>query len=179
MGRAERLVQVEVHDVEPGLARPEAAEDGVEVRAVHVADGARLADRGSDLVDLVLEDAERAGVRDHQRGDVRPQRGAQRGEVDPAALVRADGDRLVTDHGRRGRVRAVGAVGDEHLRARLVLPVGAMEGTRHEQPRQLPVRASRGLQAHRREAADLLEQLREQPHELQAALAERLGIERV
>ena len=41
MRRAERLVDVEVHHVEAGLAGLEAAHDGVEVGAVHVGQGAR------------------------------------------------------------------------------------------------------------------------------------------
>ena len=60
--RREGLVQVEVHDVEAGLAGPEATEDRVQVGAVHVGDGPRALHRRNDLVDLVLEDAEgRAG----------------------------------------------------------------------------------------------------------------------
>ena len=86
-------MQVEVHDVEAGLAGAEAAEDGVQVGAVHVGDRARLVDRGEDLVDLVLEDAEGVRVGDHQRGGVRAERRAQRVEVDAAARVRRDRDR--------------------------------------------------------------------------------------
>ena len=51
VGRAERLVHVEVHDVEPGLARLEPTEDRVEVRAVHVGQGAGLMDRVEQLAD--------------------------------------------------------------------------------------------------------------------------------
>ena len=51
VGRAEGLVDVEVHDVEAGLARLEAAEDRVEVGAVHVGQRARLVDRVEQLAD--------------------------------------------------------------------------------------------------------------------------------
>ena len=40
--RRERLVQVDVHRVDAEIARPHAADDGVEVRAVAVEIGARL-----------------------------------------------------------------------------------------------------------------------------------------
>ena len=134
---------------------------------------------GDDLVDLVLEDPQRRGIRDHERRHVRPERLAQRAEVDPAALVRANRDRLVADHrGGRG-VRAVGAVRDEHLGALLAVAVGAVVGTRHEHAGQLAVRAGRGLQADGVEAADLLEELGQQPHQLEASLAQRLGVERM
>ena len=49
--RAERLVDVEVHDVEAGLAGLEPAQDRVEVGAVHVGQGARLVDRVEQLAD--------------------------------------------------------------------------------------------------------------------------------
>ena len=55
--RRERLVDVEVHDVEAGLARLEPAEDRVEVRAVHVGERAGLVDRVEQLADPPLEQA--------------------------------------------------------------------------------------------------------------------------
>jgi hypothetical protein len=170
-------VQVEVHDVEARRPGPEAAEDGVEVGAVHVRDGSGLAHRGDHLVDLVLEDAERARIGDHERRHIRAERRLQRVEVDPAALVRSDRDGLVADHGGRRRVRAVRRVRHEDLRALLALAVGLVEGAGHQHAGQLAVGAGRGLEADGREAGDLLEQLGQQPHELQAALAEGLRVE--
>ena len=163
----------------PGLAGAEAAEDGVEVRAVHVGDRAGLVDRGEDLVDLVLEDPERARVRDHQRRHVRAERLAQRAEVDPAPLVRADRHRLVADHRGRRRVRAVRRVRHEHLRALLGLAMVAVIGAGHEHPGQLAVGARRRLQRDRIEPADLPEQLGEQPHQLERALRQGLRVERM
>ena len=170
----ERLVQVEVHDVEARLARSEAAHDRVEVGAVHVGDGARLLDRRDHLVDLVLEDAERRRVGDHQRRHVRAERRAQRLQVDPATLVGGNGDRRVADHGGGRRVRAVRAVRHQHLGALLALAGGPMVGACHEQPGQLAVGPGRRLEADRGEAADLAQQLGEQPLQLQAALRQRL-----
>ena len=57
VGRAERLVGVEVHDVEAGLARLEPAEDRVEVRAVHVGERAGRVGRLEQLADPPLEQA--------------------------------------------------------------------------------------------------------------------------
>jgi hypothetical protein len=50
---------------------------------------------------------------------------------------------------------------------------------RHEHPGELAVRPGGRLEAERREAADLLQQVGEEPHELQASLRDRLGIERM
>ena len=55
----------------PGLARLEPAQDGVEVGAVHVGQRTRLVDRGQQLADAALEQAEGRGVRDHDRGRAR------------------------------------------------------------------------------------------------------------
>src|SRR5918992_2359210 len=54
-----------------------------------------------------------------------------------------------------------------------------MERARHEQAGELAVRACGGLKADRGEAADLPEQLSQEPHQLQAPLAEVPRIERV
>ena len=52
MRRREGLVQVDVHAVDAEIARPHAADDGVEVGAVAVEEGARLVHRRGDLDDL-------------------------------------------------------------------------------------------------------------------------------
>ena len=118
---AEGLVQVEVHDVEAGLARPEAAEDGVQVRPVHVGHRTGLVDGGQDVVDLVLEDAEGARVGEHQGRRVGAERGAQGVEVDAAMGVGGDGPGREADHAGGRRVRAVGAVRDDHHPALVTL----------------------------------------------------------
>ena len=63
-----------------------------------------------DLDDVAVEEAERAGERDHQRGDRRAvllERGAEGVEIHVAVGLRLDGDDVEAGH-RRGR--GVGAV---------------------------------------------------------------------
>ena len=146
MGRAERLVDVEVHDVEAGLAGLEPAQDGVEVGAVHVGQRAGLVDRVEQLADPRLEQAERRGVGDHHRGRPRPEGGPERVDVDAAVGGRRDGDRLEAGHRRGRRVRAVRAVRDEHLVA-LGVAARAVVGADHQDPGQLALRPGRGLEA--------------------------------
>ena len=86
-------MDVEVHDVEAGLARLEPAQDRVEVGAVHVGQRARLVDRLEQLADPRLEQAERRRVGDHDRRRPRPERRPERVEVDAAVGGRRDGDR--------------------------------------------------------------------------------------
>ena len=106
-GVRERLVDVEVHDVEAGLAGLEPAEDGVEVGPVHVGQGARRVDGVEELADAGLEEPERRGVGDHHRGRLRPERGPERVEVDAAVGSRRDRDRPEAGHRGGRRVRAV------------------------------------------------------------------------
>ena len=87
--RGERLVDVEMHDVEAGLARLEAAQDGVQVGAVHVGQRAGLVDRVEQLADARLEQAERRGVGDHDRRRPGTERGTERVEVHAAIGGRA------------------------------------------------------------------------------------------
>ena len=105
----EGLVQVEVHDVDAEVAGPGDAEDGVEVGAVVVDQPARLVDGRDDLLDVLVPEAERVRVGDHQPGGVGADRRAQRVEIAVAARIGRDGDHLEAGHHRRGRVGAVGA----------------------------------------------------------------------
>ena len=125
----ERLVQVEVHDVEAHVARARAPHDRVEVRAVVVQRRADAVDDLGDLLDVAVEHAERVRVGEHQAGDVLVGLGAQVLDVDAAVLVGADLDDLVAAHRHRRRVGAVRGVGGQDLRALVaaVLVVGARE----------------------------------------------------
>ena len=143
----ERLVQVEVDDVEAHVARARDAHHGVEVRAVVVERRADVVHDLRDLLDVRVEDAERVRVGEHQAGDVVVGLRAQVVEVDAAVGVGADLDDLVAGHRHRRRVRAVRGVGREDLGALLaaVLVVGA----RQQHAGELAVRARRSAAARR------------------------------
>ena len=144
--RRERLVDVEMHDVEAGLARLEPAEDRVQVGAVHVGQGARLVDRVEQLADARLEQPEGRRVGDHHRGGPRPERRAERVDVDATVGCRRDGDRREAGHRRRRGVRPVARVRDEDLVA-LGLATGAVVGPDHQDAGQLALGAGRRLEA--------------------------------
>ena len=69
VGLGERLVQVEVHDVEAHVAGPGDPHDGVQVRAVVVERRAGVVDDARDLLDVRVEEPERVRVGEHQAGD--------------------------------------------------------------------------------------------------------------
>ena len=178
VGRGERLVHVEVHHVEAGLARPEPAHDRVEVRAVHVGEGAGRVGRLEQLPDPPLEQPQRRRVGDHDRGGPGAQRRLEGVDVHAAVGRRRDRDRAEAGHGRGGRVGAVGRVRDEDLVARHVA-ARAMVGADHQDPGELAVGAGRGLERDRVHAADLGEHPLELPEELERALGGRVGRQRV
>ena len=62
VGLRERLVEVDVDDVEAHVARPRDPADGVEVRAVVVHEGSRSVEDPLDLLDVLVEQAERRRV---------------------------------------------------------------------------------------------------------------------
>ena len=126
MRRGEGLVQVRVDAVEAHVARADDAHDGVEVRAVVVAQSARVVDDLRDLEDVLVENADRVRIREHQSRRVGTDGGAQRVEID--AAIRAGGDvhHLIAAHGGGGGVRSVGGVGHDDLRACGVAAVGVV-----------------------------------------------------
>ena len=127
MGRRERLVQVEVHHIDAKIARARDARERVHVRAVHVEVCAAFVEDRGDFRDALFKDAERARIRQHERGDIVGAVFAQVIGVDLAAVVGLDVLHFVAgNHDGRG-IRAVGGIGDQHLLARvaLALKVGA------------------------------------------------------
>ena len=129
---------------------PRLAHDRVEVGAVVVQERAVAVEQVRDVDDLLLEQAERRRVRQHQAGGLVRDLLLQVLEVDVAARVRLHPHHLVARHRHAGRVRAVGRVRDDHGAplAALRLVVGAHQ----QQAQQLALRARRRLQRRVRQA---------------------------
>ena len=114
----------------------QAAEDRVEVRAVHVGERADLVDRLEQLANALLEQAERRGVRDHHRGRPWTECRAECIDVHSAVGSRWDRDRPVAGHRCRGGVCAMARVRHEHV-APLGVAAATVMGADHEDPGQL------------------------------------------
>ena len=115
VGRGEGLVQVQVHHVHAEVAGADFADQRVHVGAVHVEQRALGVENVGDLVDLALEDAERGGVGEHQRGGFFVDLAREGFEIDAALGVRLEVLDLIAADGRGGGVGAVGGVGNENL----------------------------------------------------------------
>ena len=154
MRRAKRLVQIEVHHVDAQIAKAGLAEHRVHVRAVAVHQATAGMDRLDDLGEVLVEQAKCAWNRDHQRRDVRSERGTERLQVQVPPVVRRNRLHGVANHLGRGRVGPVGGIGNEHALA-LVVATLFVVGPNDEHPGELAVRASRRLERNRRHPADL------------------------
>ena len=130
-----------------------------------------------DLLDVLVEQAERVRVRQHQTRHVAVGLRAQVVQIDAAVGVGRDLDDLQARHRHRRGVRAVGGVRREHLVA--VLAFGLVVGAGQQHARELPVRAGGGLQRDVRQAGDLRERRLQVPHQLQRALRARGVLQRV
>ena len=166
----ERLVQIEVYDVEPEVAGPRDSANRVQIRAVVVHQRACAVEDPRDLFDSLVEEPERRWVRQHQARRARADLRAQLLEVDVAAAIGADVDELVTGHRDAGRIRAVSAVGDHDLAPLLGFAAIGEVGAHQHQPRQLPLRTGGRLERHGGQPGDLGEDLLEPPHQLQRPL---------
>jgi hypothetical protein len=97
---------------------------------------ARAVEDALDLVDVLVEEPERRGVREHQPGRALADLAAEVVEVDVPALVRADVDERVAGHRNARWVRAVRAVRDDDLSAFGLAAVREI-GTHQHQSRHL------------------------------------------
>ena len=166
-------------DVEPHVAGPRLADDGVQVGAVVVQQCATGVEDLRHLADALVEEPERRGVRQHQPGGALVHLCPQIVEVEVATIGGRDLLELVARHRHARRVRPVRRVcGDD--RVALGAFAAVLEVRAHEhQARQLPLGAGSRLQRHGRETGDLGEDLLQLPHQLQRALRALVFLVRV
>ena len=176
--RAERLVRVEVDDVEAHVAGPADAEHRVGVGAVVVEQAAGLVDQAGDLDDVLVEQAEGVGVGEHEAGDVAlGDHLAQVVHVHAAARVAAHRGRHEAADDDAGRVRAVRRVRDDDALG--IAALGQVGRADDQQAGELAVRAGRRLQRGDVQAGDLGEPALELVHQLERSLHQRLRLVRV
>ena len=121
-----------------------------------------------DLLDPLVEETERRGVREHEPGCPLVHLPAQVVEVEVPARVRLDPRQLVARHGHARGIRAVGGVRG-HDRVALLAAIGEV-GAHEQEPGQLALRARGRLQRHGREPRDLGEDPLQRPHQLERTL---------
>ena len=102
-----RLVQVVVHKIEAQIAGARDTKDRVEVRAVAIHQSACFVYQPRYLVYVLLKDAERVGVGQHQTGGTWRELGSKILDIDIAARVAFDLDDAVAHHRGGGRVGTV------------------------------------------------------------------------
>ena len=175
---AERLVHVDVHHVEAGLARLEAAQDGIQIGTIHVGQRTSLVNGRQKLADPGFEQAEGGRIGDHDRGRARSEGLPELLQVHAAVRGGRHVDRAKAGH-RRGRgICAVRRIGHEDLAALGVAP-GLVIGADHEDARQLALRSGGRLERHGSHATDLGEHRLQLEQQLQRSLGDFIGRFRV
>ena len=129
-----------------------------------------------DRLDLLLEQPQGVGVGQHQADHALIADRLERDQIDIAPLIRGELDRLETAHSHRGRVGAVGAVGDQHLGPVEIAP-GQVIGPHHQHPGKFAVRPSRRVEADPGKTRNLFERFLQSIHQLQAALGQPVRLQ--
>lgn len=97
-----------MNDVKAHISRTSHAGDGVQVSPVVVDQSPDLMNQSSDLLNLRLEDSQRVGIGQHQRGHVLVQERLEGAQVHLPSRVRGDLGNLVADQRRTRRIGPVG-----------------------------------------------------------------------
>ena len=144
----ESLVQVDVHHVKSHIARPTGSQHRVEVGTVVVHQAAAIVDEFSDFRNGRLKEPQRVGIGHHHGGDGRTflcDESPQVFDVNESLVVALHLDDFQSADGGRGRIRAMGRVGDNHLLA-LQVATGAVIVINNHQSCQFAVSTGIGLE---------------------------------
>ena len=173
----EGLVQVQVHHIHAEIPGTGLAHQGVHVGAVHIEQGALGVKNVGDLMNLALENADGAGVGQHQRSGVFVDDLLQLGDIDHAQRVGAQILHLVTADGCGGGIGSVSRIGDDDLGPGIAL--GLMVGAHQQDAGELSMRSRRGLQRDRIHAGDIEQAGLQQANDLERSLGERFRLVRM
>ncbi len=178
MGRAERLVQIDMHRIDAKVAGAHPADNRVEIRPVAVNITARRVHRVRNFLQVALEQAAGIGVGNHHARNIGAQPGFERCGID--ATLGGGGNILhrKAGKGRRCRVSAVRGFGNEND---LAIPLAArLKGCLDAQnAAQLPMRARLGTHRNAVHPGQLDEPHRQLVDDAQRALYTVHRLERV
>jgi len=132
----------------------------------------------ADVLDAAFEHPERGRIGEHQPGGLRPDRVAQRRQIDVALAVGGNFTHDVAAHCRGGRVGSVRSVRHHDFLSRMVAAV-AVIGANHRHTGKLALRAGHRREAHTRHAGDLLQHLLQLPEAGEESLPGLLGRKRM
>ena len=171
-------MQIQVDAVEAHVARTDDAHNGVQIRAVVIAQAARVVDNFRDFKDILVEDADRIGICEHQSCRLRSNGCAERCEIDAAVCAGRDIDHAEACHDGRGRIRAVGGIRDDDL---CPAHVAACEVVRldEQQACEFAVRTCCGLERERVHTGHFAKQLSRFIQQFQRALRRLLRLKRM
>jgi len=162
VGRGECFVQIDVHTVDAQVARPDAPDDGVEVRSVAIEITARFVDGVGDGDDIGFKQSAGVGIGEHDAGNVVAKFGFHRVQVHAASVVRRNGVHREAAGRRRGRIGAMGRFGNQNPGAALDLATSPIvdRGLDAHHAAKLPMGARGGGHGDGRHAGKNLQPMR-------------------
>ena len=171
-------MEVELAEIEPGVARARDSEDAVGVRLVVVAEAARVVDEVDDLVDVRVEEPRVLGIRDHEPRRPLGQRRLDRLGLGIAHVAGVHRDHLVA--GGRG-ARAVAGMGEDRGDDLVPVPLAAclVVGLHHAGVRVDGLRAAGRLEREPAHPRDLAEHALEAVEDLEHPLNRLVVLERM
>ena len=115
MRGGERLVQVQVQDVESHIAWTGHADERVHIRSIIVEKASASVDEGGDLLYVLLEESEGVRVRHHDAGDVVAQKRFEVVHVHETVCLGLNDNHFQTADSGAGRVCTVRTVRNDNL----------------------------------------------------------------
>ena len=137
-------MQIQVHDIDAEVAGARLAHQRVHVGAVHVEQTAFGVHDLGNFVDLLLEDAQRVRVGEHERRDIFIHLRGQRSYVHHALSIGFQILDRIANHGCRRGIGAMRGIGDQDFLARSALRL--VVGANHQKSREFAMRPGGGLQ---------------------------------
>ena len=174
MRSGKSLVQIQVHHIDAKIARPHLAHQRVHIGAVHVEQSALGVQNRGDLGDVLLENSQRVGIGQHERGNIFAHLRLQSGDIHHAARIRFQVFDGIVDHRRRRRIRSMRGVWNQNFFSRASLRM--VISPHHEQTGHLAMRAGGGLQRDCVHARDFDQALAQRFQNLQRALRNLLRL---
>ena len=119
VGDRKRLVEVELEDIDPRVARPGDPHDRIQVGAIAVDLPTLAVNDLRDLGDMLLEEAQGVGVGHHDGGDLLIHDLGHRARFHAPLRARFNLDDLVAADRRTGRIGAMSGIGDQDTLTRV------------------------------------------------------------
>ena len=168
MRATECLVWVVVHHIRTKIARSSDAQNRIHVGAIQIDQATMSMDQFGDLFNLMIKQAKRIRIGDHEDGGLLIDLAFQVGQVDQAVRSAFHRNSLKARHLRAGRIGSVRTIWSQNDGA-VLANLAEVSGSHHQRG-QLAVRSCGWLQRYRWQTRNLRKIILHIPQDFQQAL---------